>query len=528
MADFSSPRLSRDQIVLFPEKLDQIISQDHSVRLLDDILSRLDWSKWEQAYNRRIGQPAIHPKVLASVILYGNLCRIRSSRALEEALIVRSDFRWLVEGRTIDHSTISEFRRKNPAALKDIFVQIVLVARDLGHVPLQTLGFDGTRMRSNNRKSGSRTPEELRKAKEQLQARFVELEAKAAAVDQQDEEHYGADTAHTLNAELADVERRRQQVDAALAELNRLESEGETLPARLPITDPQSRVTPNKDGGFAPNFTPHATVDIDSGIVVSADVISEANEDKQMLTAVEDVKVSFGLQQAPGEMLADGLMSTGDNLAKCEAAGIELYSPIKLGAGEDTPAIRDDLSMPVAPEDLDRLPTTTTKKKDGTKSTKFNKNAFVYDAERDSYWCPAGKELAYANKTSQIEGGRQRIRYRYRADVSNCESCPLAAMCLSGNAKRRQVGHEQHESKRVAHAEKMSTEQAKEKYSRRSHAGERPFAMIKSHFGARQFLTRGLDRVRNEWLWLTSSFNLHRLLRLITSGADPPAACPAS
>ena len=118
MANFSSPRLSRDQIVLFPEKLDQIIPQDHSVRLLDDILCRLDWSKWEQAYNRRIGQPAIHPKVLASVILYGNLCRLRSSRALEEALKVRSDFRWLVEGRTIDHSTISEFRRRTPRRLK--------------------------------------------------------------------------------------------------------------------------------------------------------------------------------------------------------------------------------------------------------------------------------------------------------------------------------------------------------------------------------------------------------------------------
>lgn len=528
MADFAAPPLSRDQIVLFPEKLDQIIPQDHSVRMLDDILSRLDWSKWEQTYNRRIGQPPIHPKIIASVILYGNLCRIRSSRALEESLSIRSDFRWLVEGRTIDHSTISEFRRKNPEALKEIFVQIVLVARDLGHVPLQTLGFDGTRMRANNRKTGTRTPADLRKAKEELKARFAELEAKAATADQQDEERLGAATDHTLSEELADVEHRRQKVDAALAELDRLENAGEKIPTRLPITDPESRVTPNKDGGFAPNYTPHATVDIDSGIVVSADVIAEANEDKQMLASVEDVKESFGLEEAPSEMLADGLMSTGDNLAKCEAAGIELYSPIKLGAGEDNPAIREDLRMPVAPEDLDRLPTTTTKKKDGSKSTKFNKNAFVYDTEKDSYWCPAGKELAYSNKTSQVEGGRQRIRYRYRAEASDCAGCPLAAMCLSGKAKQRQVGHEQHEAKRVAHAQKMSTAEAKEKYSRRSHAGERPFAMIKSHFGARQFLTRGLAGVRNEWLWLTSSFNLHRLLSLIASGVDPPPACPAS
>ena len=159
MANFAAPPLTRDQLVLFPEKLDQIIPQDHSVRIIDDILCRLDWSRWEKGYNRRIGQPPIHPKAIAATILYGNLCRIRSSRALEEALRVRSDFRWLVEGRTIDHTTISEFRRKNPDALKDIFVQIVLVARELGHVPLASLGFDGTRMRANNRNTGTRTPE---------------------------------------------------------------------------------------------------------------------------------------------------------------------------------------------------------------------------------------------------------------------------------------------------------------------------------------------------------------------------------
>ena len=73
---------------------------------------------------------------------------------------------------TIDHTTISEFRRKNADQLKDLFVQIVLVARDLGHVPLASLGFDGTRMRANNRKTGTRTPEELRKAKAELEEKF--------------------------------------------------------------------------------------------------------------------------------------------------------------------------------------------------------------------------------------------------------------------------------------------------------------------------------------------------------------------
>ena len=79
----------RDQMVLFPQRLDDAIPLDHNVRLMDDILSRLDWTKWEATYDLRRGQPPIPPRVIASVILYGNLTRIRSSRKLEEALQVR-------------------------------------------------------------------------------------------------------------------------------------------------------------------------------------------------------------------------------------------------------------------------------------------------------------------------------------------------------------------------------------------------------------------------------------------------------
>jgi len=114
----------REQLVLFPTRLDEAIGPRHRVRLFDEILARLDWSVWEAEYNLKLGQPPIHPKILASVILYGLLVRIRPSRSLEEALQVRMDFRWLVEGRSIDHTTISEFRRKHADALKQTFVQI--------------------------------------------------------------------------------------------------------------------------------------------------------------------------------------------------------------------------------------------------------------------------------------------------------------------------------------------------------------------------------------------------------------------
>ncbi len=122
--DWAKVEQGREQLVLFPTRLDEAISPRHRMRLFDEILARLDWSVWEAEYDLRRGQPPIHPKILASVILYGLLVRIRPSRSLEEALQVRMDFRWLVEGRSIDHTTLSEFRRKHADALKQTFVQI--------------------------------------------------------------------------------------------------------------------------------------------------------------------------------------------------------------------------------------------------------------------------------------------------------------------------------------------------------------------------------------------------------------------
>jgi transposase len=146
--DWAKAPQKRDQMVLFPTRLDDAVGTDHVVRLLDEILGRIDWSAWEATYDLTRGQPPIHPRVVAGVILYGLLTRIRSTRALEEAQSVRIDFMWLAEGRSIDHTTISKFRTGNAERLKDLFVQVGLVAREMEWLTLETLAFDGTRIRA--------------------------------------------------------------------------------------------------------------------------------------------------------------------------------------------------------------------------------------------------------------------------------------------------------------------------------------------------------------------------------------------
>ena len=106
---WAGPELSRDQYVMMT--LDDLLAWDHRIRVVDELLERVDWSPWEERYRPSLrGQPAIHPRLLAGCILYGLMVRVRSSRQLEDATRERLDFQWFLGRRTIDHATFANFR----------------------------------------------------------------------------------------------------------------------------------------------------------------------------------------------------------------------------------------------------------------------------------------------------------------------------------------------------------------------------------------------------------------------------------
>jgi transposase len=149
MAYWAKPGLDRLQALLFYPTLDRWISQHHPVRHLDEILRAQDWSDWVLHYHLRQGQPPIPPWVMAGVILYGLMRRIRSSRQLEYACANNLDFVWLAEGRQIDHTTLCIFRTTFKKELKKLFKNLGRLAMEMGLVRLVELAFDGTRVKAN-------------------------------------------------------------------------------------------------------------------------------------------------------------------------------------------------------------------------------------------------------------------------------------------------------------------------------------------------------------------------------------------
>ncbi len=129
-------------------------------------------------------------------------------------------------------------------------------------------------------------------------------------------------------------------------------------------------------------------MDINSGLIAECDVIRGTDEQSHMVEAVEKVRENFQLGSEKSiDVLADGLMATGENISQCLEKNIQFFSP----AGEKNPAYRDDPTQPLSEEQKDHFGKAP--KAGETDTRTFDKAAFLYDSENDVYWCPTGQKL---------------------------------------------------------------------------------------------------------------------------------------
>lgn len=496
-----------------------MIAEDHPVRLVDEILDQLDWTTWEASYHGSHGQPPIHPSVMAKILLFAMIRRLRSSRVIEYELKHSIDFIWLASGRRIDHTTISEFRRKNAKALRDIFKQMIKCAINLGVANLSELCIDGTRVLASASKYKTWTAERLAKALEQLDAQIAEALALLETNDSFDEDLLGQDiSAERLPDAISDLQQRREQLTQHMEAAQQMDEarrrNGTKGPGQIPKTDPDSRILPSKEGGYAANYTPMVTTESTGGMIVHVDVVIGNVEHDQFGTIIDTVQDDFDVEV--DRVLGDSAYINGENLCTAEEKEVELIGPLAEKEHPNNPAVREDPTQPVVAEDIDKLPIRPQTKR-------FDKSAFVYDEESNVYYCPAGKPLEHrkTERTRQADGKTLR-REIYTCNM--CAGCPLAAQCRQDPKAvgGRSVVEDQYEPARRRHRERMKRDESQTSYLRRQHAGEFPFAVIKHHFGLRRFLLRGQAAVTQEWLWGSTAFNLLKLMSVWKSvRADP-------
>jgi transposase len=506
MSHWAAAPVDRQQVKLFTPTLDDSIGPDHPVRLFDEVLRGLDWTPWESMYIQVVGQPPIHPRVMAAGLLYGLSLGLRSSRKLEDACGNRLDFIWLMEGRQPDHATFCKFRTQFGPQLKRLFRDVGRVGIEMGLVRLNQVMLDGTDIRANNSRHNAKRQAGVQQKLLMLELQIEQAMAQAHRQDQTEDRLYGETSPTKLPRELKDLKNRQEKLKQAMAKIQEIVQERTERSQRsiyspaVPLTDPDSRVLPNKNGGYAPNYTAVLAVDGASGMIVDTQVLGNGNETTAVLPAVANIEETF--EKKPAQLVADSGFNNGPNLAALKKESVEALMPAKREVGKN-PALRADPSQPVAPEHHADLPIDRCNKV-------LDRAAFLYDPSKNVYVCPMGKTLHYV-ENRPYRHGRMRGLYRVYESPS-CAGCPLASRCLPGKAKTRRVCRDEYEELRESMARRLRSDVGQEQYRRRAHVSETPFAAMKSHMNFRQFLLRGAKKVEMELRWVGIAYNLMKVI----------------
>jgi len=518
MSYWARAEIDRDQIALIPTTLSDRIPENHSVRLFWELLGTYDWRVWESGYCGCHGQPAIHPRIVAGVLLYGLTQGIRSSRRLEWACGQAVDFMWLAEGRVIDHSTLCTFRKRFRPELKDLFRHLGRLAMTMGVVRLNCVAIDGTRVAANSSRHGTRAVESLQAELAKLDERFDAMLAEAETVDQQESATlFGEDVTPvtSVSKELACSKMRQAKLKKALEQLKARQASGSRQKS-VAMSDPEAPILPNKGGGFAPNHTPVNAVDRVNRFIVAETVVGDEGEAKALPSLLAETQAIHG--QAPEKTLADSGFCTPGNLAVLADHPTDAYlAPFgerlegknQTRSSKPNAAHREDPRVPVPSDRHKALPC--------NKHKRLSKEAFLYDSESDCYWCPMGKPLAFVRIEQERRAGEWLDRRVYVC--SSCAGCSLRSSCTDRKRNRRLRSNGKNPL-REAMAKKVHSDAGREIYRQRQSVAESPFGVIKNVMGVRQFLLRGLENVRTEWRWVCTAYNLRILVKWVRRHRD--------
>ena len=447
--------IDRQTGFLLPPSVDEWLPEKHLARFVVEVIDGLDLRAMSGSY-RGSGSASYHPRMLLGILVYGYATGVFSSRKLERASYDSVAFRFIAANDHPDHDTIATFRRRFLREIEGLFVQVLLLASEMGVLKLGVIGLDGTKIHANASRHSALSHEYASKIEAQLKAEVADLMAKAEAADAADipdglsipdelarrEERLRkiADARGKIEARAKERHAREQvEHEAKLAAREaRTAATGKKPGGRPPrppaeaplpsdqinLTDEDSRIMPVAGGGFEQCYNAQAAVAAGSLLVVAIDVVQASNDKQQlepMLGKIGALPEELG---EPETLLADAGYFSATNVAACETAGIKPL--IALGRQPHHPPLAERFAdAPPAPEN-----------------------------------------------TTPVEAMEHRLK----------------------------------------------TSEGRKLYALRKQTPEPVFGIIKSVLGFRQFLLRGLANVRGEWSLVTMAWNLKRMFTLNHAG----------
>jgi transposase len=444
--------LDRDTPYLLPPSLHEWLPERHLARFVVEVIDGLDLSAMVKSY-RGSGSAGYHPALLLALLVYGYATGVFSSRKIEQATYDSVAFRFIAANAHPDHDTIATFRQRFLKEIEALFVHVLEVARAMGVLKVGTVALDGTKVHANASRHSALSYEHATKQEAQLTAEVAELMKRAQAAD---ETEVAAD-GMSIPEELAFREARLAKLGAAKAKLEarakqRFEEESAEYQAKLAAREAKAAATGKKPGGRPP-----------------APPVAGPRPTDQINLTDEDSRIM--------PVAGGGFEQCYNAQALVAAESLLVLAPQVVQAPNDKQQIAPMLAK------IDALPDAL-----GGVDTLLADTGYFSEANVE--------QCAAAEIEPLIAVGREphhpSLRERFAAAPPEPQNpTPVERM-----------------------AWRLRTPQGKKLYGLRKQTPEPVFGIIKSVMRFRQFLLRGLDKVRGEWSLVTMAWNFKRMFVL--------------
>ena len=503
MAKLAIKSDNRKQNLLLPPSLDELVPENHMVRVVDAVIDRLDISDILSTY-RGGGNSAFNPKMMLKVLVFAYLSNVYSSRRIEELLKRDIYFMWLAGMKRPDFRTINYYRGKRlKEGFDTVFTQVVRLLHEEGFVSLKVQYIDGTKIES----VANKYTFVWRGSVEKYDAR---LKAKTEALLRQIEQNHAIENQENpvpeeLTAEEVTkrVERIKEKVDAdnlgkeerkslkqietdSVPRMNRYREQLETMGSRNSYskTDPDATFMRMKEdamlnGQLKPGY--NVQISTENQFITNFGIYQRPTDTLTMISYLESFKARYGMQSE--EIVADSGYGSEENYEYMFSNGMTPYVKYNMFHVEQ---------------------------RRGYRNNPFRVSNLFYNPDDDFYVCPMGQKLNFIRQEKRYTAsGYQQTVSVYRA--SRCEGCPLRGQCHKSKRDRQiEVNHTLDDYKARAR-ELLTSEQGIKHRSNRPIEPEAVFGQIKECGRFRRLRLKGLTGAKIDFGLKALAHNLRKL-----------------
>jgi transposase len=472
---------SNKEMLLFPASIGDYLPKDHLAWIIDEVVDQLDL---HCLYNKvsSVGNPSYHPKMMLKILFYGYATSNFSSRRIAKGLETDVAFIFLSGMQKPDFRTISDFRKNNLKELSDIFVQIVRLCRELDLVELGHIALDSTVIKASANRDQFCDKEQLNDEEQKMRARINNLLAAAEQTDSREDKLYGPDLrGDELPKDLRSSQERLKKIREAKERLQ------EQMLKEINLTDPDTTFQRQRSGIVEPGYRAEVAIDKKEQIIVACEVTNKRTDYQQLIPLVEQIETNLPETSSQSSVIitADSGYSSMERLKD-----LELKEHI-------------DAYIPDARYQAKR------RGKEIDEDSPFHKKNFTYDPKNNVYACPDNKKLFFVRRRREKSGAMCSV-YQCR----QYRGCRYAGVCTT-NRDGREIRICDNVDVLYRMRKKLDTAEGKQIYRSRKVIVEPVFGNAKQNLKFREFLLRGLNKVRAEFTLIAIVHNILKIARFI-------------